>query len=187
MLKARAWVEGGEPSPVLEATFTRVPEGRSLVIQGRYSRQYSAGGDSALIDGLRGGAHWRQGRWQGYQGQDVVFTVDLGTAQPLGRVALGCIQDTRSWILMPREVVFEGSEDGQTFHTVGRAQSTVDPASQEVAREDLGVEAGRALIRYLRVTVRHAGPLPSNHPGAGSPSFFFADEILAEVSGPIGP
>ncbi len=187
VLKARAWVEGGEPSPVLEATFTRVPEGRSLVIQGRYSRQYSAGGDSALIDGLRGGAHWRQGRWQGYQGQDVVFTVDLGTAQPLGRVALGCIQDTRSWILMPREVIFEGAKEGRTFRELGRARPTAEPGSLEVLREDLGVEAGGALIRYLRVTVRHAGPLPSNHPGAGSPSFFFADEILAEVSGPIGP
>lgn len=88
---------------------------------------------------------------------------------------------------MPREVVFEGSEDGQTFHAVGRAQSTVDPASQEVVREDLGVEAAGAVIRYLRVTVRHAGALPEGHPGAGSPSFFFADEILAEVSGPAGP
>lgn len=187
VVKARAWVEGCEPSPVLAATFTRVPEGRVLSIQGRYSRQYSAGDDSALIDGLRGGAHWRQGRWQGYQGQDGVFTVDLGKAQPLGKVALGCIQDTRSWILMPREVVFEGSADGQTYRELGRVRPMADPASQVVAREDLGVDAAGAAIRYLRVTARHAGPLPPGHPGAGNPSFFFVDEILAEVSGPAGP
>ena len=88
---------------------------------------------------------------------------------------------------MPREVIFEGAKEGRTFRELGRARPTAEPGSLEVLREDLGVEAGGALIRYLRVTVRHAGPLPSNHPGAGSPSFFFADEILAEVSGPIGP
>jgi hypothetical protein len=30
------------------------------------------------VDGLRGGHDFRTGEWQGYQGQDVNATVDLG-------------------------------------------------------------------------------------------------------------
>jgi hypothetical protein len=46
--------------------------------------------------------------------------------------------------------------------------------------KDFAVTFPRGRVRYVRVDVTGAGPLPAWHPGARSPSFFFADEILAE-------
>jgi hexosaminidase len=35
-------------------------------------------------------------------------------------------------------------------------------------------------VRYVRVVGRNAGPLPAGHPGAGTPSWLFADEIVVK-------
>ena len=180
VLRAVALRPGSPPSGELTAVFTRLPQDRSITLSARYSRQYAAGGDTALIDGLRGGPGWRQGRWQGYQGQDLEAVVDLGRSLPLQRVAMGFLQDRRSWILMPREVAFAASEDGRAWRDLGTVPCATSDQDDRVQTRDYALALPGLPARYLRVRVQGSGPLPAGHPGAGSPSFFFADEILAE-------
>lgn len=179
-LRAVAFKAGFPPSGELQATFTRLPPGRRVTLSARYSPQYSAGGDQALVDGLRGAASWRLGRWQGYQGQDLEAVVDLGSPRPLHRAAMGFIQDQRSWILMPKEVAFAVSLDGKAWEGVGRVAGTTPEAEEAVVARDYAVAFPPRAARYLRVRVTTYGPLPAGHPGAGNPAFFFADEIVAE-------
>ncbi len=35
-------------------------------------------------------------------------------------------------------------------------------------------------VRYIKMTAKNAGLLPEWHPGAGHPSWLFADEIMVE-------
>ncbi|MCE1228172.1 MAG: GH92 family glycosyl hydrolase [Firmicutes bacterium] len=179
VVKAVALKEGFAPSGTLTAPFTRIPKGRSLQLQGRYSRQYSGGGDSALIDGLRGGPHWRLGRWQGYQGQDLTAVVDLGSVQTIHRIAMGFIADSRSWILFPAQVEFEISKDGVIWLLVGTAAGPPTPESGVKAQDCMPIFPP-SQARYVRVRVTNPGPLPKGHPGEGNPSFFFTDEIVIE-------
>jgi predicted alpha-1,2-mannosidase len=169
------------PSSALVARFHKLPEGRSIVLgSAKYSRQYSAGGDLALVDGLRGGPNFRTGRWQGYQGQDLEATVDLGEARDVRKVAVGFLQDARSWILMPLDVAFEVSADGTAFEEVGVVRNDVPDREMEVVLKEFGVSDVGRRARFVRVRIRHYGNLPAWHPGAGSPAFFFADEIVVE-------
>ncbi|HQR38210.1 MAG TPA: GH92 family glycosyl hydrolase, partial [Blastocatellia bacterium] len=179
-VKAVAVVAGRAPSAVLAATFHEIPEGRSIRLNAAYSRQYSAGGDNGLIDGLRGGANFRDGRWQGYQGTDLEVVVDLGSPRAIRRVSMGFLQDAPSWILMPRTVVFAVSDDGVNYVDVGTVASGVADTETGVVVRDLGVSVDRKRARYVRVRVAYYGALPKWHPGAGNPAFFFADEIVIE-------
>jgi hypothetical protein len=179
-LKAVALGAGGARSPVLTASFHRIPDGRSVRLDGPYLRQYNGGGESALVDGLRAGPNYRLGRWQGFQGRDLEAVVDLGEAREVRRLAVGFLQDTGVWIFMPRSVEFAVSEDGSAFEDAGTAVNAVPDTDGSPAVHELAVEVAPRRARFVRVRVRQYGPLPAWHPGAGEPSIFFADEIVAE-------
>jgi predicted alpha-1,2-mannosidase len=171
----------GESSAPFTATFHKIPDGRTLTLSVKYANQYNAGGHDALIDTLRGGPDFRNGRWQGYLGTDLTAVVDLGSVQEIRRVAMGFLQDTGSWIVMPRRVRFEVSEDGTTYVSLGVATHDVSDRERGVVTRDLGVTAASPMrARYVRVTVERYGRLPDWHPGKGEESWFFADEIVIE-------
>ncbi len=135
----------------------------------------------ALIDGLRGDANWRTGGWQGFQYQDFEATVDLGRRRVLYSLGASFLQDAKSWIWMPSEVVLSVSSDGAEFLEVARLTGDVaDDAYGNILRDWLaqidGVEA-----RYVRVFARNYGTIPDWHPGHGEGAFIFIDEILVDL------
>ncbi|MCA1751999.1 MAG: discoidin domain-containing protein [Flavobacteriales bacterium] len=144
-----------------------------------YAPAYSAGGDNALIDRQRGGKNFRTGRWQGFEGQDLIAMVDLGELSTPEKIGIGFLQDIKSWIWMPKRVRFEISADGETWKHTGTVKTTV-PRKREgaVIKEFEVVNADE--LRYVRIMAANAGPCPEWHPGSGGKSWLFADEIYVE-------
>ncbi|MHC4939086.1 MAG: GH92 family glycosyl hydrolase [Planctomycetota bacterium] len=169
----------GRVSPRIRARFYRVPHEWGIELGTEYANQYAATGRRALIDGLRGGDDWRTGDWQGYHEVDVVATIDLGASRNVRAVRGSFLQDQRSWIWLPREVVVEVSDDKQSWRPFGIAGHDVDPKRDEVVRRTMGVESG-AQARYVRLTAKSVGRCPDWHPGAGSKAWIFIDEIEVE-------
>ena len=79
-------VRSGRESARVSARFQRLPHDWTLTLGTRYAHQYPAGGDGALIDGLRGRKEWWTGDWQGYGPVNVEATIDLGKATPIHTV-----------------------------------------------------------------------------------------------------
>jgi len=173
-------VRGAARSPVVDLHFFARDPNRHVQLGSRYTPRYGAGGDDALVDGLRGRANFRLGAWQGFQGQDLDATIDLGRVLELRGLALGCLQDTRSWIVYPTAVEFEVSEDGTHFAKVGVATHDIADRDLEVQTRDLAVAFELRKARYIRLHAKSYGPLPEWHPGKGGPSFIFADELVIE-------
>ena len=157
------------------------PNDWALALGSTFAPQYAAGGAEALIDGIRGDAEWRKGDWQGFYDQDLVATLDFGQTRTLRAVHARFLQDSRPWILFPREVVFEASGDGEHFREVLRTAPEVTPRDETPQTADLGgLLASPEAARYLRVRAVAPGPLPAWHLGVGDPAWIFADEIWAE-------
>jgi predicted alpha-1,2-mannosidase len=166
-------------SPEVTVTFRRLTDYPRITLSAPYAPQYAAAGDDTLIDGLRGNDSFKTGRWQGWRGTDLDVTLDFGAAREIRSVAMGFIQDSGSWIFMPRRVVVEGSADGRTFTTLGTVENDVDERESRAVTRDFTLELDRAQrVRYLRVRVTQHGTLPAWHPGAGENAWFFADEIV---------
>jgi predicted alpha-1,2-mannosidase len=176
-LKAIA-VLGDTVSPPMTVSFRQLTDYPRVTLSAPYAPQYAASGDDALIDGLRGNESFKTGRWQGYRGTNLDVTVDLGEARDVRSVSMGFIQDVGSWILMPRRVVIEVSEDGRDFRPFGNAESAVSPEERRAITKDFVVEAGQVRARYVRARVVTFGKLPGWHPGAGEDAWFFTDEIV---------
>ena len=180
IIKAIAFREGMPASNMMTARFDRIQGGRSITLHTSYSPMYTAGGDMALIDMLRGSDDFRTGAWQGYQGVDLDAVVDLGREREIARVAVGFLQDQNSWIFMPLEVEFALSTEGTRFEVIGVVKSDVPPEVDGAVLEDFSKEGVNRKARYVRVRARNMGLCPDWHKGAGHKAWIFADEIVVE-------
>jgi len=170
----------GDVGLPLEIGFHKIPDGRTIALSARYANQYSAGGDDALIDGLRGSLDFRDGRWQGYRGTDLTATIDLGVVQDIHRITIGFLRDVGSWIMLPRVVSVSLKEDTQQAARNVNAVTLTgisDRDSAPVIREVVGF-AGSARARYVIVRIQRYGLLPDWHPGKNEEAWFFVDEIV---------
>ncbi len=171
---------GGRRSPIVESRFHRIPNDWRLEVRVTPNPQYTAGGPLALIDGLRGDRNWRTGGWQGYQHADFEATIDLGELRAVERAGASFLQDVRSWIWMPAELVLAVSTDGERYREVARLTGGVADDAMPVVTRDLVAELGGVEARYLRLFARSYGTIPDWHPGRGHDAWIFVDEILVE-------
>lgn len=165
-IKAVAIDRKGNRSFVVTGNFRRMPHDWAITLQSSYSSQYPGGGDSALIDGIRGTTNWSGGAWQGYWEKDLVAVVDLGKVQPVSRVGAGFLQDVGSWIWLPRRVDFEVSVDGKTFTRV----ASITPPQSEETILNLTASIDTQNVRFIRIRAT----------SSGKNTWIFADEILVE-------
>lgn len=117
-----------------------------------FSPQYAAGGEGALTDGLEGSWDFRS-RWQGFLNSDAVFTVDLGKVRRIKEIGIRFGQWYSAWICMPVEVLFEASEDGETFWRLGAEANTADLKDPQPQLHRFSWK-GREKVRFIRITAR---------------------------------
>lgn len=177
--KAIAYREGFGYSLPVEGNFYKIDLNRKVELLSEYHPNYHGGGTEALIDGLRGAGNWRLGGWQGYQGTDFEAIVDLGSKKPVRKVAAGFVQDVRSWIWMPVEVVFSVSDDGSNFREISRVKNTIPVNDYEMRTADLGAKVSTS-ARYVKVKAENFGTIPQWHLGAGGQAYIFVDEVIVE-------
>ena len=169
-VKAIAIDASGNRSFVVTAKLHRIPHDWKLTLLSDYSLLYTGGGDTALIDGLRGTTNWTSGAWQGYWEKDLVAVVDLGSVQNVSQVGAGFLEDKGSWIWFPRRVEVELSVDGQNFKRVATIENN-EPSSETPdgshLKELLQTVAPQS-ARYVRLRAINSG----------KNTWIFADEIL---------
>ena len=151
--------------------------GRFVDLEHLYSPRYAAGGPGALTDGILGTEQFTDGRWQGFEGQDLVAVIDLGQPTDVSTVRVRFLQSVGAWIWMPRVMEVNLSDDGRHFRPFATADHAVDERHMDVVIQELTVSAAPDRARYVRVRARSMGVCPAWHPGAGGAAWVFADEI----------
>lgn len=147
-----------------------------------FSGKYSAGGTSALTNSLRGSVNLSDGRWQGFNGNDLMVTIDLGKEIPISKIRVGCLQDVGKWIFFPSQVEIallkEDSENAVPFLIrIVKDNGSLQNPEREV--QDYTVQCD-VKARFIKVTARNIGVCPTGHSGAGQPAWLFVDEIIVE-------
>ncbi len=164
-------------SDTVQAYFFQRPNNWQINLASRYAPQYSASGDDALIDGIRGNEHWHNGNWQGYQGKDVEAIIDLGQEQNLSTISVGFLQDARSWILFPTEVSYYTSSDNMNFVFHSKVIQQVNALDNVTQLRNIMSDNKALKTRYIKVVAKHFGLLPEGHEGKGGQSWLFLDEV----------
>ena len=181
VLKAAAFLDGrmiGRPAE--ERLFRHLSLGLPAALTFSYKDEYNGGGPLALSDGLRGSRSPGDGRWQGFEGDDLIAVMDLGKARKIGRIAAGFLQNAASWIFLPIAVEFAVSEDGKDYAVISTSANDISPLDPEPQIKEFSAALAGRKARFVRVQARNIGVCPEGHPGAGNKAWLFADEIIIE-------
>ncbi|SHG69965.1 GH92 family glycosyl hydrolase [Winogradskyella jejuensis] len=179
--KVKLYSEKGElKSPVLETPFFKIDPNLSIKLESNYANQYSAGGNDALIDGIRSTKNYRTGSWQGYHDQDLVAVVDLGLDRDITEISVNFLQDQGAWIFLPTNVDILISENGNNFYSLGDYNVSNSRKNNEILIQSfLFKKPPNQKIRYIKLIAKKLGDLPEWHIGhpMNGKSWIFVDEI----------
>ncbi len=139
---------------------------------------YSGGEDSALVDGLLGSTDFTDGRWQGFQGQNVDVILDMEHETSVKSVGIRFLQNSFAWIMLPKEVKILFSNNGRVFHLEKVITNTISQKLMGTLIHRFTAHFEDAKTRYIQIIGVNPGVLPSWHPAAGNPSFLFTDEVI---------
>jgi predicted alpha-1,2-mannosidase len=171
--------KGSFKSGTVTQTFYKVPSDRTIMVQSEVNPMYTAGGKEALIDGIVGTSNWKTGEWQSYFAKDFVAVIDLGKVRPVKHVGIHVLQDVSPWIVFPGEVIFEISNDGQSFQPLTIIENKIGMDEKGPVVQELGSKVN-AHGRFVKVTAKNGGVLPSWHESAGQPTHIFIDEVIIQ-------
>ncbi len=140
--------------------------------------RYPGGGSGGLVDGLHGSRYFQDELWTGFEGEDLDATLDLGHPVDLKRLSVRFLQDVNSWILLPREVRFFMSSDGENWRDAGAVSHEVPDKKQDKLIHEFAVDLDGFAARFVRIHGVTRGVCPDWHPGRGKPCWLFLDEFV---------
>ena len=172
-------IKDGKSSFVAEAHFFKIRDDIKLTLVNKYLKDYADQGDETLINGIHGTTNWHVGNWQGYQGNDLIAILDLGTVKTVNKVSLGALQDVGSWIVFPPSVEYWVSNDGVNYKLASTVSTKISIKEPGAKTQEYTAELNTN-TRYIKVVAKQYGALPEWHEAKGNPSYIFADEITVE-------
>ncbi len=169
--------KNGEKSEILETQFFKIDKNISITLESQFANEYNAGGNDALIDGIRGGKDFRTGAWQGYWGKDVIATINRGTPKLAKSVTVNFLEDQGSWIFFPKKVEVYVAGSDKKFRL--SRERNIEPGKQndEPTLKTMTFSINKPNIQYIKVVAKNFGRLPKWHLGAGGDAWIFIDEI----------
>lgn len=133
-----------------------------------YGKSYTAGGDLALTDGVRGGWMYNDDRWQGFINCDLDVTLDLGAVKPIREITAEFMQLKGPYVWLPKQVLISISKDGENYEEIAVIDNDISPEIETLQFKYFGW-AGEAEARYVRYRALSNGI-------AGG--WLFTDEIM---------
>jgi len=176
---------GADVRPPGRRTFDRSPTiahlgvGATVSLATPPSGAYQGTGGATLTDGALGTRDHADGRWLGFQGDDLEAVVEVGAPATVGRVSVDVLQQQSAWIFLPLWVEIATSVDGKTWDVRPRVPLEPNP-DPEVRVRMVEAEVGGGPVRFVRVVARNVGRVPDWHPAAGGGAWLFVDEIVVE-------
>ncbi len=181
-IKARTFVDGIKKGHVATRDVKlHKGVGKPISYKYKYSDRYTAGGESGLVNGISGSVHYGDGNWQGFSGDDIEIVIDLGKISQIKDISVGFLQNITTWIFLPSKISYlvSDTEDGK-YESVGEFLNAVPQESKKAMIKNFHKTFSDLRARYVKIIAQNPGQCPDWHPGAGSPSWVFIDEVVIE-------
>ncbi len=164
-------------SSIVSQPFHKFPTDKTITVLSKVNPMYTANGNDALIDGIKGTVNWRAGEWQSYYGNDFEAVIDLKREKNISNISTTFLQDIGSWIWLPTQMEVYVSNDNKNFSLVKTILPKADIKEDKVLVEMLNANFNTTKARYIKIKAKNFGTIPDWHLGAGNPSHIFISEI----------
>ena len=151
--------------------------GSGITLEHPPNKKYKGESDRALINGMGGTINYQDESWQGFEAEDLVAIIDLGSAKAINSVEVRFLQSQVFWIFLPYHIQIEHSIDGNHFELIYEDYPSNDFSfEQKIISYKATLDPLKS--RFIRVKGYNIDECPDYHPGAGGPSWIFSDEIV---------
>ncbi len=180
VLKAIAYSEEKGESLMFEREYLegKTFDAKKLTLE-HNATGYGADNGSQLMDLEVSSTNYADGKWTGWNGKDMIATLDLGKNQQFKNVSVGYLTYPGVWIFPPKAIEVYVSEDGKEYSKVAEEKIFIDenhPKEPFVTRNILSMKNSGG--RYLKVIARNMMAMPEWHGSSGHKPWIFIDEIL---------
>lgn len=151
--------------------------GKKLTLLYEPNEKYPGESIQSLVNGIGGTINYRDPSWQGFETEDLIATIDLGELTEINEIKARFLQSQVFWIFLPKKIEIEHSIDGKSFELLYESY----PKNDFSFVQDIftySVQPKKIRSRYVRLKAKNIKQCPEYHPGAGGPSWIFADEII---------
>ncbi len=176
VFKARAFYKN---APFGEVTTIDIPlsGGKPVTLTSPPSDKYKAGGAASLTDGLFGLQEYTDGKWLGFEQDDLEALVDLGEPARIKNITLTYLVSQGAWIFAPTQIDYAVSNDGRTFRNVGSVKKDPRNWKDEKGINKFSKDLTGVKARYVRIAAKNMGVCPEGHAAKGGKAWLFVDEI----------
>ena len=153
--------------------------GKKVNFKEAYHENYKKIGDYGLTDGIKGSLNFGDGTWMGWSGNNLDMVVDMDSSVSIQYLQLNCLQQTQSWILLPKKVEFFISDDGENWKQLTTQTHNIPDEDFKPQVHEFSYRIPIAMkARYIRAVATNYGKLPAWHNGAGGDAWIFSDELI---------
>ena len=115
--------------------------------------------------------------------------MNVGSVKPIVNVSVNFLQDQRSWIFYPTEILCYISSDNKNYQLISSQKIDAEKASEETAIKTHQFDLKNKNAQYVKIVAKKLGKLPKWH--LGSPlngrSWIFVDEISVQANSMRSP
>lgn len=154
-----------------------VSYGKSVVLSPMPSEKYIAKGNQSVTDAIYGSLNYKDGKWLGFEGDNMNATIDLGESFSISSVTVNYLENSNACILGPLAISVLTSVDGTKYTTVSNLDLDTHSWSYGSSVKKAIVSFAEANARYVKITVNNQGISPEGTPCAGKKAWMFIDEI----------
>jgi len=153
---------------------------KPVALQSEYAPQYAASGSASITDGLMASTAFKDNKWLGFSGRDVIATIDMQQATSVNSVKINFLDDPNSGIYLPPKVSVFVSDNGKDFSLAGTYINKEIPKMGEPGLKLISIDNLKARAKYIRIVATAFGEIPEGYLFKGTMSWIFVDEIMVD-------
>lgn len=180
-LKAKMYQKEWLPSPIMQEEFFKIKHRvENFDLLHKPSVKYP--GSYKIFDFVEASTLFSDGKWAGFDGDDLVAKVHFEEPQTIHSVSVSSLQDTGSWIFLPKKIEVYVKNKNTSFQKIETINydATNENKTIEIKKKRFKLEFPAIETKQIKIVVHNVGKLPSWHAGAGKKGWLFVDEILIQ-------
>lgn len=179
MLRVKAVKDGWLPSNEINQSFYATSfSPNTIVLETKPNQQYKARKEQSFFDLESGGNNNADGKWLGFQGNDLSTTMSFDQAIALDTLALSIKQSYNEHIYPPEYIEIWGGTDSLNLKLLNKVKLDLDKVDKMRYKRMIACAIPNQKISFIRLKTKHYPKIPQGFPGDGNPPWLFVDEII---------
>lgn len=153
---------------------------KSIRLDRNPHQNYPGSGPESLMDLQKGTMNFRTNHWMGFDGGELIITIELQEKLKIKKVVTSLLSDPGSWIFLPAEIIVYHSKKGKKFKLAGHEILDQPTPNTTSGLEFVTTTCHMKKSKFIQVHIKSMAAIPDWHQGKGTTPWLFIDEIIVE-------